>query len=188
MNSLKVTAQLAYTRDVGRSIARIDPKSIKALGVSEGEYLELRGRSVTAVKCLPLYPSDRKQGIARLDGLIRQNAGASVGEQLNVKKATVSSARRMYLIPLGQRIGEAKEFVDQWQHGDNSMESTMEVESTFAAEALTGVPVVNGDIVVINYHESAVPTHFVVLGKEPEEGISVVSMTTKMELIPPIIA
>ena len=190
MSSLKATAQLAYTRDVKRHIARIDPGSIRSLGVSEGDYLEIRGGSITGARCLPLYPSDWSQGIVRLDALIRQNARASVGDSIDVRRAAVSSARRVYLTPLGRTTGEAKEFVDKWQHGDDSVESTLEVESMFAAKALTGAPLVNGDIVSIDYRESAgTPTmYFVVLGKEPEEGISVVSTTTKMELVPPIVA
>uniref|UniRef100_UPI0038B3C879 hypothetical protein n=1 Tax=Staphylococcus aureus TaxID=1280 RepID=UPI0038B3C879 len=59
--SLKVLE--AYTRDVGRGIARIDYDTMDSLAVSTGDVVEIRGKRRTTAKCLPLYPSDEGKGI-----------------------------------------------------------------------------------------------------------------------------
>jgi transitional endoplasmic reticulum ATPase len=48
----------AYTRDVGRGVARIDYGSMDSLSASTGDIIEIRGRRRTAAKCLPPYPSE----------------------------------------------------------------------------------------------------------------------------------
>ncbi len=173
---IRVKAMEAYTRDVGRSIARLDPKSIEELGLSDGEFLEIRGNSITAAKCLPLYPSDWKQGISRIDGLLRHNAGVSTGDQVEVRKVSVSSARRVLLTPLGEHSEVTNFFIKQWQEAEEP------VESKFASEVLSGTPVVNGDFVMVDYHLDKL--FFLILEKEPETGVSVISRETKIDLVP----
>src|SRR5918996_244666 len=68
--SLKVLE--AYTRDVGRGVARIDYDSMDSLSASTGDVIEIRGKRRTVAKCLPLYPSDEGKGIIRVDGLVRK--------------------------------------------------------------------------------------------------------------------
>ncbi len=58
----------AYTRDVGRGVARIDYDAMDALDASTGDVIEIRGKRRTVAKCLPLYPSDEGRGIVRIDG------------------------------------------------------------------------------------------------------------------------
>jgi transitional endoplasmic reticulum ATPase len=55
--SLKILE--AYTRDVGRGVARIDYDALNSLNASAGDIMEISGgkRRIVA-KCLPLYPSD----------------------------------------------------------------------------------------------------------------------------------
>src|SRR5918911_695265 len=65
--SLKVLE--AYTRDVGRGVARIDYDSMDSLSASTGDVIEIRGKRRTVAKCLPLYPSDEGKGIIRVDAL-----------------------------------------------------------------------------------------------------------------------
>jgi len=60
--SLKVLE--AYTRDVGRGVARIDYESMDSLSASTGDVIEIKGgKRRTVAKCLPLYPSDEGKGI-----------------------------------------------------------------------------------------------------------------------------
>jgi transitional endoplasmic reticulum ATPase len=61
--SLKVLE--AYTRDVGRVIARIDYEVMDSLDAKTGDILEIRGKRRTVAKCLPLYPSDEGKGKGR---------------------------------------------------------------------------------------------------------------------------
>jgi len=181
---LRVRALEAYTRDVGRCIARVDPKSIEENDLADGEFLEIRGSSTTSAKYLPLYPSDWGSAITRIDALIRANCGVSVGDEVRIRRATVTPARRVLLTPLGELTDFTDVFIKQWKRMEEPVEEP--VESKFAAEALAGTPVVNGDMVVIDYHLSK--TFFLILEKEPSEGISVVSRTTHVELVPWITA
>ena len=86
-NYLSIKILEAYTRDVGRGVARIDYESMDSLGASTGDVIEIKGTSVrTVAKCLPLYPSDEGKGIIRVDGLVRNNAGIAIGDTVVVRK------------------------------------------------------------------------------------------------------
>ena len=56
--TINVKVLEAYTRDVGRGVARIDYELMDNVGVSTGDIVERSGRRKTVAKCLPLYPSD----------------------------------------------------------------------------------------------------------------------------------
>src|SRR6188474_2157221 len=85
-NTLSLKVLEAYTRDVGRGVARIDYDSMDSLTASTGDVIEIRGKRRTVAKCLPLYPSDEGKGIVRVDGLVRNNAGVAIGDTVIVKK------------------------------------------------------------------------------------------------------
>ena len=76
----------AYSRDVGRGIARLDYDSTNSLSVASGDVIEIKGKRRTVAKCLPLYPSDEGKGIIRVDGLVRNNLGVAVGDKIEVRK------------------------------------------------------------------------------------------------------
>ena len=177
-STVRATAVEAYTRDVGRGIVRLDPKSIEEIGLPEGGIVEVRGTSLTAAKCLPLYPSDWGHGITRMDAMLRNNAGVSTGDQVEIRKTAASAARKVLLTPLGEHShSQVTNFFIK--HGQEVEEP---VESRFAAEALSGTPIMNGDFVMVDYHEFKL--FFLVLEKEPSEGVSVVGRETKIGLVP----
>ena len=86
-NGLSIKILEAYTRDVGRGVARIDYDSMDSLGASTGDVIEIRGKRRTVAKCLPLYPSDEGKGIIRVDGLVRNNAGVAIGDTVVVRRS-----------------------------------------------------------------------------------------------------
>jgi transitional endoplasmic reticulum ATPase len=98
----------AYTRDVGRGIARIDYDSMDSLNASTGDIIEITatGRSKgekgkkTVAKCMPLYTSDEGKGVIRIDGIVRNNAGLAVGGIAHIRKITVSPAEKVFVAPL----------------------------------------------------------------------------------------
>jgi hypothetical protein len=90
--SLKVLE--AYTRDVGRGVARIDYDSMDTLNASTGDVIEIKGKRRTVAKCLPLYPSDEGKGIIRIDGLGRNNSGIAIGDTIKVKKVKAAAAEK----------------------------------------------------------------------------------------------
>ena len=120
----------AYTRDVGRGVARIDYDVMDALGVSTGDVIEIRGRKRTVAKCLPLYPSDEGRGIIRIDGLTRNNAGVAIGDTVIIRKVKALPAERVILAPL---------------------ENIPPIDERYIADALEGIPLTKGDNVMVPY-------------------------------------
>src|SRR5919199_1597760 len=94
-NPLSLKVLEAYTRDVGRGVARIDYDSMDSLSASTGDVIEIRGKRRTVAKCLPLYPSDEGKGIIRVDGLVRNNAGVAIGDTVVVRKIKAVPAEKV---------------------------------------------------------------------------------------------
>jgi len=120
----------AYTRDVGRGVARIDYDAMDALDASTGDVIEIKGKRRTVAKCLPLYPSDEGRGIVRIDGLIRNNAGVAIGDVVVVKKVKAPPAEKVVVAPL---------------------EAVPPIDERYLADALESVPVTKGDNIMIPY-------------------------------------
>src|SRR5688500_5146087 len=99
-NTLSLKVLEAYTRDVGRGVARIDYDSMDSLTASTGDVIEIRGKRRTVAKCLPLYPSDEGKGIIRVDGLVRNNAGVAIGDTVVVRKIKAIPAEKVIVTPL----------------------------------------------------------------------------------------
>ncbi|HEU4822308.1 MAG TPA: CDC48 family AAA ATPase, partial [Nitrososphaeraceae archaeon] len=126
--SLKVLE--AYTRDVGRGVARIDYDSMDSLSASTGDVVEIRGKRRTVAKCLPLYPSDEGKGIIRVDGLVRNNAGVAIGDTVVVRKIKAVPAEKVIVAPL---------------------EAIPPIDERYLADALESVPLIKGDNVMVPY-------------------------------------
>ena len=121
----------AYTRDVGRGVARIDYESMDSLSASTGDVIEIKGgKRRTVAKCLPLYPSDEGKGIIRIDGLSRNNAGAAIGDTVEITKIKAVPAERIIVAPL---------------------ERTPPVDERYLADALESMPLIKGDNVMVPY-------------------------------------
>ena len=120
----------AYTRDVGRGVARIDYDAMDATDASTGDIIEIKGKRRTVAKCLPLYPSDEGRGIIRIDGLIRNNAGVAIGDTVTIRKIKAVPADKIVVAPL---------------------EAIPPIDERYLADALESVPVTKGDNVMIPY-------------------------------------
>jgi transitional endoplasmic reticulum ATPase len=142
--SLKVLE--AYTRDVGRGVARIDYDSMDSLSASTGDVIEIRGKRRTVAKCLPLYPSDEGKGIIRIDGLVRNNAGVAIGDTVVVRKIKAVPAEKVIVAPL---------------------EAIPPIDERYLADALESVPLIKGDNVMVPYFGGRLT--FQVLGATPSQ-------------------
>jgi transitional endoplasmic reticulum ATPase len=120
----------AYTRDVGRGIARIDYDTMDSLAVSTGDVVEIRGKRRTTAKCLPLYPSDEGKGIIRIDGLVRNNSGIAIGDTIFIRKIKAVPAEKAIVAPL---------------------EAIPPIDERYLADALESVPIIKGDNVMVPY-------------------------------------
>ena len=120
----------AYTRDVGRGVARVDYEAMDALDASTGDVIEIRGKRKTVAKCLPLYPSDEGRGIIRIDGLIRNNSGVAIGDSVTIRKIRALPAEKIVVAPL---------------------EAIPPIDERYLADALDSIPVAKGDNIMIPY-------------------------------------
>ena len=154
-NTLSLKVLEAYTRDVGRGVARIDYDSMDSLTASTGDVIEIRGKRRTVAKCLPLYPSDEGKGIIRVDGLVRNNAGVAIGDTVVVRKIKAIPAEKVIVAPL---------------------EAIPPIDERYLADALESVPLIKGDNVMVPYFGGRLT--FQVIGVTPA-GSDAVLVTQK---------
>ena len=100
MKTITLRVAEAQTKDVGRGIARLDPRDIERLGATISDIVEIRGERATAAKLMPAYHADRGKGIVQMDGIVRQNAQVGLGEKVSLRKADYQTARSVTLEPL----------------------------------------------------------------------------------------
>ncbi len=91
--------ELTNRDESGRGIIRVDTKTMGALGIREGDVLELSGKKKTGAIAVRAYPSDIGLNLARMDGITRMNIGVGVGETVKIRKADLKDAKRVVLAP-----------------------------------------------------------------------------------------
>jgi transitional endoplasmic reticulum ATPase len=97
----KVRLPVAALRqeESGRSIARLPRSAFQALGITEGDPVEIEGKRLTAAIALAAYAEDEALEIVRIDGLLRANADTSSGEHVEVRRAESRPATRVVFAP-----------------------------------------------------------------------------------------
>ncbi len=154
-NALSLKVLEAYTRDVGRGVARIDYDSMDTLNASTGDVIEIKGKRRTVAKCLPLYPSDEGKGIIRIDGLGRNNSGIAIGDTISVRKIKAVAAEKVVVAPL---------------------EAIPPIDERYLADALESVPLIKGDNVMVPYFGGRLT--FQVIGVNPSADAVLVTQKT----------
>ncbi|TLX68169.1 MAG: CDC48 family AAA ATPase [Thaumarchaeota archaeon] len=129
-NEISLKILEAYSRDVGRSVARVDSDSMTALGVSAGDILEIKGKRKSVAKVLPLYPSDERNGIIRVDGLVRSNTGVTIGDTVTLRKIKTVAAETIIVAPL---------------------DSVPPIDEKYLTDSLESIPLIKGDNVMVPY-------------------------------------
>ncbi len=100
LKTLSLKVQEALSKDVGRGIARIDPKDMENLGLNLGDVIEIMGKKKTAVKIMPCYSEDRGRKIIQIDGIVRENSDVGLDDKVKITSAEYCPARRITLEPL----------------------------------------------------------------------------------------
>ena len=154
-NALSLKVLEAYTRDVGRGVARIDYDSMDTLNASTGDVIEIKGKRRTVAKCLPLYPSGEGKGIIRIDGLGRNNSGIAIGDTITVRKIKAVAAEKVVVAPL---------------------EAIPPIDERYLADALESVPLIKGDNVMVPYFGGRLT--FQVIGVTPAADAVLVTQKT----------
>lgn len=159
--SVNLKVAEAKNRDVIRGKIRLDNESMRIIGISTGEIVEITGTKVTAAVAWPAYPEDLKNPIIRMDSVIRQNAGISLSEKVTVKKANPSKAQKIVFASIQNNV---------------SFEFGFE---TFVKRKLLGYPITINDTVMIPVLGRANP--FVVISLIPES-VAIVTDDTELEI------
>ena len=96
--SLKVAE--AEQSDVGRKIARVDPKVARQLDLSAGDALEISSLGKkTTVLCWPARENDTGKGLVRIDGYLRNRLDVGINDSVEIKRVQSKSAEKVTLAP-----------------------------------------------------------------------------------------
>ena len=90
--------------DSGRGIARVPKSIMDALGLKDGDAIEIVGKRSTAARAIQPYGDDEGLDIVRLDGLQRANAGVGAGDFVEVKRADAKPATRVVFAPAQNNV------------------------------------------------------------------------------------
>ena len=90
--------------DSGRGIARLPRAVMNALGLNEGDVVELTGKRSTPARAVLPYPEDEGLDIIRLDGLQRANAEIGSGDFVTIQKVESRPAQRVIFAPAQKNL------------------------------------------------------------------------------------
>jgi len=155
-----LTVAEAHPKDVGRGIARLDPRVMEALGINTGDVVMIEGSKVTAAIAWPSYSSDYGKNLIRIDGYTRRNAGVAIDDTVKVWKGVAKPAKKVVFAPTEpiQLLG-----------GEQYLKRLLE-----------GRPLVRGDRVTINVFGSLID--LVVTAVNPVADAVIMSADTEIEI------
>ncbi|MBI0475680.1 AAA family ATPase [Sphingomonas sp. MA1305] len=104
--TLQRKIQVANSRpeDSGRGLAHVPRSLMAALGIGEGDVIEIVGKQSTPARAVGPYPEDEGIDVLRIDGLQRANAGVGAGDFVEVRKAESKPATRVVFAPAQQNL------------------------------------------------------------------------------------
>jgi transitional endoplasmic reticulum ATPase len=120
----------AGPKDVGRSIARIDPDDMARLGAAVGDIVEIKGKRITVAKVMPTFAPDRGKGLVQIDGLVRRNCQGGLDEKVSLRRVEARPAERIVLSP-----------------GEQLTSLSAKGDSKYLGRLLEGLPLAPGDTV-----------------------------------------
>ncbi len=98
--------QVANSRpeDSGRGLAHMPRSLMAALGITEGDVVEIVGKQATPARAVAPYQEDEGLDLLRIDGLQRANAGVGSGDFVEVRKVESKPATRVVFAPAQQNL------------------------------------------------------------------------------------
>lgn len=153
----------AKPRDVGRGIARLDPRDLEKIGAEVGDIIQVEGKRKTAAKVMPAYPEDRGKSLIQMDGLLRGNAQVSLDEKVTVQKTGFLPADKIILNPLTLVRSISRER-----------------DTRYIGTLLDGLPLVEGDTIRANLFGTR-SQDFMVISAVPK-GVVLIHALTRIEV------
>lgn len=162
-NTVILKVKEALVKDVGRAIARMDPKDMKAMGLEPGDIVMIEGKRKTPVKVMPCFAEDRGKQILQIDGVTRENSQAGIDEKIRIEKTTCKAAIKIRLQP------------------DTATGSQYKSNDTrYIGSLIDGLPVSKDDKVRANLFGSR-SVDYIVVDTNPS-GVVLVNSNTKLDL------
>ncbi|MCT8001029.1 CDC48 family AAA ATPase [Sphingomonas sanguinis] len=98
--------QVANSRpeDSGRGLAHLPRNLMAALGITEGDVVEIVGKQATPARAVAPYPEDEGLDLLRIDGLQRANAGVGSGDFVEVRRVDSKPATRVVFAPAQENL------------------------------------------------------------------------------------
>jgi transitional endoplasmic reticulum ATPase len=147
----------AKQRDVGHGKVRIDNDTMKKLGITAGDFIEIRGKKTTTAIAWPAYNEDQGKNTIRMDGLIRRNTGVALNEYVNVSNGQVNDAQAIIFAPTDVRLNVDDEFIN------------------FVKRRFMDMPFMEGDMALLSVFGSAVP--LIVSRTKPKGAVKIIEST-----------
>ncbi|MXO62847.1 CDC48 family AAA ATPase [Qipengyuania oceanensis] len=98
-NTVRLQVAAARQEESGQGFARLPRSAFQALGITEGDVVEVRGKRTTAAIAMSAYDEDQALDVVRLDGLQRGNAEVGSGEHVVIAAAQSRPATRVVFAP-----------------------------------------------------------------------------------------
>ena len=100
----KLQVANARPEDSGRGLAHVPRAMLAALGLGEGDVIEIVGKSSTPARAVAPYAEDEGLDIIRIDGLQRANAGVGSGDFVEIRAVESKAATRVIFAPAQQNL------------------------------------------------------------------------------------
>ncbi|MCA9495606.1 MAG: AAA family ATPase, partial [Nanoarchaeota archaeon] len=98
-NKINLNVAETYHNDIGRGIVRVDSSCMEKLGIVDGDYVLIKGKSEALAKAYKVSKEDQDLDIIRMDSSIRNNVAVSLGEQVLVENVQVLEAKSIEIAP-----------------------------------------------------------------------------------------
>ena len=97
--TIRLQGAAARQEESGQGIARMPRSAFQALGITEGDVIEITGKRTTAAIAVQAYDEDQTLEVVRLDGLQRGNAETGSGEHVTIRRVQARPATRVVFAP-----------------------------------------------------------------------------------------
>ncbi|MFA6220531.1 MAG: CDC48 family AAA ATPase [Erythrobacter sp.] len=102
--TVRLQVAAARQEESGQGIARMPRSAFQALGITQGDVIEITGKRSTAAIAMAAYDEDQSLDVVRLDGLQRGNAEVGSGEHVRIAAARSRPATRVVFAPAQREI------------------------------------------------------------------------------------
>ncbi len=159
--SFNLTVAEVGSKDVGRRIARIDPKVAQDCQIQTGDALKISSEKTdTVALSWPARQDDYGKGLIRIDGYLRNKLDVGINDRVQVTKAITKDAKNVTLVPAEPlRILGAEKYL---------------------SEILEGQIVTKGDIIPLGIMGQII--HLVVVSTNPSRGALIITNTTEIAI------